>query len=167
MPGLDVRWTTLDESEAPVLENLYEFLLYDLARYFGFDAQPDGSYGRADRIDRYWTGDFTVHVPWLGEAPAGFAIIGRADRVIEDRAGRDIAEFFVVRKVRRRGLGRLMARHVWSMYPGDWLVRVAVVNEPAVPFWRSAIAEYTENAFEEEPAQRFDLDWVYFKFNNG
>ncbi len=50
-----------------------------------------------------------------------------------------MAEFFIVRKHRGRGVGRLAAEIIFSHQPGSWEVAVARKNAPAREFWRKTI----------------------------
>jgi predicted acetyltransferase len=49
------------------------------------------------------------------------------------------AEFFVVRKYRRRGIGTLAARYAIGRYPGRWAISEILNNPSATSFWRRAI----------------------------
>ena len=70
---------------------------------------------------------------------AGFVLV----RVGEPH---DVAEFFILRKYRRHGVGTVAARLVFARFPGDWQVRQMRANAAATTFWRQAIPV----AFEEE-----------------
>jgi hypothetical protein len=52
------------------------------------------------------------------------------------------------------------------VYRGRWLVRVFQGNLPALPFWRGAIAEYSDHAFREDVRIIRDRPWSYFTFDN-
>jgi predicted acetyltransferase len=54
-----------------------------------------------------------------------------------------MAEFFVARGFRKRGVGAAAAREVWRRLPGTWEVRVLEGNEPACSFWAAAIDAFT------------------------
>ncbi len=60
-----------------------------------------------------------------------------------------MAEFFVVRRHRRSGVGRLAAFLLWDQFPVRWVVRVAEGNDRGQRFWESVIREYTGGAFAE------------------
>ena len=53
-----------------------------------------------------------------------------------------MAEFFIVRKHRRSGVGRAAAQTIFSRYAGLWEVAVARRNVPAQAFWRGAIGSH-------------------------
>jgi predicted acetyltransferase len=58
----------------------------------------------------------------------------------------DIAEFFVLRRHRRARVGRSAALALFRALPGRWIVRCAVNNKTALPFWRSVTSEASRGA---------------------
>ena len=60
-----------------------------------------------------------------------------------------MAEFFVVRPLRGRGVGAAAARALFDRFGGRWEVRQTESNAPALAFWRAVIAAYTGGAFSE------------------
>jgi predicted acetyltransferase len=64
-----------------------------------------------------------------------------------------MAEFFVMRKYRRRGVGRQVAGQIFDMFPGQWSLYQKEDNLPAQSFWRCVIAEYTQGAYTDEYLQ--------------
>ena len=68
----------------------------------------------------------------------------------------DMAEFFVLRKYRRGGIGRAAARAVFARFPGAWQTRQQWENTGAIDFWRTAIpVPFDEGETDEGPVQRF------------
>ena len=57
-----------------------------------------------------------------------------------------------------------VAEHVWSLYPGKWVVRVFQHNLPALPFWRVAVSGYTDGVYEEDFREVEGNGWSYFTF---
>ena len=78
---------------------------------------------------------------------AGFALVN--DEVKIASSGRWMDQFFVVRKYRRMGAGRVLARHAFVELPGHWEVGQILINHPAQAFWRSVIGEFTNGAYAE------------------
>ena len=78
---------------------------------------------------------------------------------------RDISEFFIVRRHRRRGVGTEVARLVFDRYPGKWEVTQLTRNVDAQAFWRRVIGAYTGGRYEERP--RPDGRGVMQRFDNG
>ncbi|OWA35585.1 hypothetical protein B9G55_13250 [Saccharibacillus sp. O16] len=59
----------------------------------------------------------------------------------EAEYGHEIVEFFVMKKYRRVGLGRLAAQQLFRRFSGVWKLGIMEENEPALAFWRRAIAD--------------------------
>ncbi|MFP5225879.1 MAG: GNAT family N-acetyltransferase, partial [Actinomycetota bacterium] len=60
-----------------------------------------------------------------------------------------IAEFFVMRKYRRSGLGTGIAEHIFKLFPGKWEVHQTVANTGAQAFWREVVGRVSDGAYEE------------------
>jgi predicted acetyltransferase len=149
--GTNVAVNLASEAERPLIEGLFQFYAYDFSEMepaasaaFEFNAQ--GRFEAYPYLDEYWRTD--SRWPLLiraNERVVGFALIN----TLSHRGGaieRNMAEFFVARKHRRRGIevGRGVAaeavRQILSSYPGQWEVAVAERNAAAKSFWPRAIA---------------------------
>ena len=60
-----------------------------------------------------------------------------------------MTEFFVLRRFRRRGVGRAAAFPAFDRFAGPWEVRQREDNPNATAFWRRTIDDYTRGDFEE------------------
>jgi len=60
-----------------------------------------------------------------------------------------IGEFFILKKYRRQGVGRVVAHQVFDLFPGRWSVGQIENNCPAQAFWRKVISEYTHGDYQE------------------
>ena len=136
-------------ADKSVLRNLLELYLHDFSELTGADVDEHGLFGYRF-LDNYWS-EPDRH-PFFIRADgrlAGFALV---------RSGtpHDMAEFFVLRKYRRNGVGLLAARALFAAFPGEWQVREMSGNAGATAFWRRAIpVAFTEEAVEMGPVQRF------------
>ena len=72
-----------------------------------------------------------------GTRVVGFVLATRGSPASDDPDVFDVAEFFVIRRHRRSGVGRRAAFLVWDRLPGRWIVRVSEGNTGALPFWAS------------------------------
>jgi predicted acetyltransferase len=111
-----------------------------------------------------WFRDDRSHPILILEAgrPAGFALVSRplVGPAAAAPAGYRMAEFFVRRAYRRRGIGRAAAGLIFSRFAGHWEVAEATMNAEAVNFWRRTVMQYTRGDYEErvrdgEVRQRF------------
>ena len=80
---------------------------------------------------------------------AGFVLVRRGSPASDDPSVLDVAEFFVMRKFRRHGVGTVVATRLFVSFRGHWEVRELQTNPPAISFWRRVIALYTNGNFEE------------------
>ena len=78
----------------------------------------------------------------------------------------DMAEFFVLRGYRRRGIGTQIAHEVWRRFPGLWEVRVMESNVPAHDFWAHAISILTGEAMHSVRVEKDSKCWTLFSFES-
>ena len=160
----EVRLDVARADEAPVLANLLELYIHELSGIFGVEIQPDGRFGY-DKLPLYWSEPATRHafVIRCGSGLAGFALVTRGSPASDDSQAFDVAEFFVLRRFRRTGVGRRAAALLWNSLPGNWVVRVAEGNVAALAFWKDAIARYTAHPSETTRAGN-PHSWRVFTF---
>jgi predicted acetyltransferase len=162
-----VRVTQALAAERPVLENLLQLYLHDFSEVFGNAPEPDGRF-RYERLPLYFADpDRTPFLLRADDRLAGFALVSRGSLVTGSREVMDVSEFFVVRGLRRRGVGRAAAGALFRCFPGRWEVRALERNPGAAEFWADAIASHTQGAFERftwesEP----DMQWQVFRFEH-
>lgn len=154
--------------DAPLLANLLELYLHDLSEAFpGIELGADGRFGY-DYLPLYWS-EPERRFPFLiryGTRVVGFVLVTRGSPASDDSDVFDVAEFFVIRRHRRSGVGRRAAFLVWDRLPGRWFVRVSEGNRGAVPFWARVIAEYTMGAATELRRSGSPNAWRVFSFDN-
>jgi len=148
----------------PVLANLLELYAYDFSEILGFRLQPNGRFGYPE-LPLYWQDP--TRFPFLIEVDghlAGFALVRRGSRISGDPSVWDMAEFFVVRGLRKRGIGAAVAQHIWRRFAGVWEVRVLDGNEPARAFWAAAVRGLTRSPAEPVVADLDGKRWHVFQF---
>lgn len=135
------------DADLAVIKNLVPYYIYDMSEYLGWDCDPAGRYDGCDELPEYW--EKPDHHPYLiqvdGRA-AGFAMV-RPYPVGPERI--EVGEFFILRKYKRRGIGRRCSFQLFNTYSGKWLVRVLDQNTGALRFWERIITEYTEGTLEQ------------------
>jgi predicted acetyltransferase len=77
-----------------------------------------------------------------------------------------MAEFFVVRGYRRRGVGTFVAHEVWKQFPGQWEVRVMASNDLAHRFWENAISSFTSETIQARRVVNGGKAWRVFEFES-
>jgi predicted acetyltransferase len=138
--------------EKPIVGRLVQLYLHDFSELASIgspygDVDADGRF-TMENFDSYWRekGRCALLFRVDGEL-AGFALLnpwspsGRG-------TDRSIAEYFVMRKYRRAGIGRQAARQILGRYRGIWEINIAHYNAPAQTFWRRAMASVPGYAVE-------------------
>jgi predicted acetyltransferase len=146
-PQVEVIVAALADKD--VMRHLLELYVYDFTEFTTDDVDESGLFGYR-YVDQYWN-EPDRH-PFLIRADgrlAGLALVRSGDP-------HDMAEFFVMRKYRGRGVGLIAARSLLARFPGEWQVRQMRANAVATAFWRNAIpVPYRDDANETGPVQRF------------
>ena len=146
---MDISLAPASIDERPILENLLQFYIYDFSEIVGGDVGDDGRF-KERSLAPYWEEDWRH--PFLFRADgklAGFALVDQRSRLSGDTSTWDLAEFFVMRKYRRQGIGFLVATRLLEMHRGKWEIRQREENTIATVFWRYVVGEFTGGKFEE------------------
>lgn len=155
MPNVEVALARPEER--PALDQLLQLYIHDFSEFWAGtprgELQDDGRFVMYP-IDAYW-GE-PARVPLLIRRDghlAGFALVNAVTHSGRD-ADRNMAEFFIIRKHRRNGVGRAAAQQIFSRYTGLWEVAIVRRNVQALAFWRGAIGSHRAVRDVEE----FDQD---------
>jgi predicted acetyltransferase len=137
------------------IEGVYRDYLTDLAPAATgiFPALGEVGHREPDQLLR-WFGDRSAQVLTIlyNEEPVGFAMVRRrspANVGAPSASEFSMAEFFVARPWRRRGIGAQAVRLLFDRFDGRWLITEHVRNTGAVKFWRGVVAAYTRGKFQE------------------
>lgn len=115
-----------------LLGRLLQLYLYDFSEFTGDDVDEDGSFHYA-WLDAYrHEADRHAYLIRVEGHPAGFALVRGGDRT-------QMAEFFILRKYRRGGVGVRAAQTLFDAHPGPWSITQLATNPMATAFWRYAI----------------------------
>jgi len=112
-----------------------QLYLHDFSEIRPYELTAHGTYTYL-WLDNYFTE--ASRYPFFlvaGDRLAGFALMRRVSGVNE------LAEFFVVRRYRRQGVGRTAATRLFRKYPGRWSLEFDHANGPASVFWPKVVGE--------------------------
>jgi predicted acetyltransferase len=76
----------------------------------------------------------------------GFVMINDFVQVVTE--GHSIAEFLVIPKYRKQGIGKKVAYECFEMFEGDWEIKPSFNNSNAFKFWQRVVSEYTNQDYE-------------------
>ncbi len=144
--------------EKEILRNLLEKYDYEFSQYDQRDVNALGLYGY-NWLDCYWTekNRYPFFIKVNG-ALAGFVMVNDHPEVEHEPMDYSIAEFFVMYKYRRMGLGVWAAHTVFDRFRGRWQVKRHPHNVTSVRFWDKAVGEYTGGAYTVKRLQSVAYD---------
>ena len=144
---MEVKIESILLEQKSVLIQMMELYNYDFSVYSNDDVNEHGYYGYP-YLDHYWTEDtrFPYFIRVDGRL-AGFVLFRSCCEYHRMANPHSIAEFFVMKKYRRKGVGKAAAVTIFDMHKGGWEVTQWTNNTPAQLFWNSVIEDYTGGAY--------------------
>jgi predicted acetyltransferase len=144
MPTISVRRASA--ADRPMVERLWLMFRHDMSEFGGQLPNPDGTF-RAERLvaafaEQGWAG-YVFGGP--ENRPAGFAIVRGLDGPVYV-----LNSFFVVRSMRRAGVGLQAVSAIAAEHPGRWEVAFQDANAAAAGFWRRVATELGGSDWTEE-----------------
>jgi predicted acetyltransferase len=146
------------------IEGVYRDYLTDLAPAATgiFPVLGEVGHSEPDQLLR-WFADRTAQIVTIlyNDEPVGFAMFRRRSPPAAAAAGApagvpagaapefSMAEFFIARSWRRRGIGAEAVRLLFDRFDGQWLISEHGRNTAAVKFWRRVVAAYTGGKYQE------------------
>ena len=152
--------------QAPILGNLLELYAHDFSEFRNLEIGEDGRFGYRS-LPLYWS-EPNRHPFFIGidGKLAGLVFVKQGSEVSGNDAVWDMAEFFIVRGCRRRGIGARAAHEVWRRFPGQWEVRVMQANVPAQHFWAEAISTYAGEVIHPVRIDNGGECWTVYSFES-
>ncbi|EDY84200.1 acetyltransferase, GNAT family [Verrucomicrobiia bacterium DG1235] len=135
---------------------MLELYAYDFSEYEDSDLNEAGEFGY-NYLDQYWTE--TGRHPFLVRVNgkfAGFVFVNKF--VYSTNIDHSIADFFILRKYRRKGIGRKVAIEILARFAGSWEIRALKNNSRAIRFWDSVISEFPQ--IQNERIENGIGDWA-------
>jgi predicted acetyltransferase len=139
---------------------------HDFSEFHNLELGADGRFGY-QHLPLYWR-EPDRH-PFLVRADgqlAGLVLVKRGPEISGKESTWDMAEFFVVRGYRRRGIGTGIAHEIWRRFPGHWQVRVMESNQSARQFWAHAVSEFVGEAVYPLNVEEGGERWHVFSFES-
>lgn len=162
------------EPDRKIIRNMVSYYIYDFSEHMGWNIQPNGTFGGCDDLAEYWqtwhpetaTENRWPDKSWQGfpylihvdDKIAGFALVRNVGNTF------DMGEFFILRKYRRKGIGKHVAHTLFSKHPGNWMIRQMLGNKPATSFWHSVISTHTHNTYQESEEEFYHTKQIVQRF---
>ncbi|HEU5163893.1 MAG TPA: GNAT family N-acetyltransferase [Chitinophagaceae bacterium] len=146
-----MNFTLLRASEEykAVIQNLMQFYIYDFSEYIKYDVEDNGLFAPYPNLNDYWqeTSNKFPYIIKKDNKYVGFVLVKLIES--QERMYFSIAEFFILKKYRRTGIGKAIAMMVFDLHKGQWEVFQKESNKPAQIFWKKVIEEYTKGQYKE------------------
>jgi predicted acetyltransferase len=141
--SIEIRTATADDQQP--LSRMLELYQHDLSDIWDQDLDAHGLYGY--QTDWYFCGRETskAFVFLVAGKYAGAALVNTHCRLKENTWW--MAQFFVVKKYRGRGVGELAAQHIFDNIRGKWEVGQIKGNDQGLKFWTKVISRYTNAVY--------------------
>jgi predicted acetyltransferase len=162
---LEVEVLPATPEQQPILANLLELYAHDFSAFHQLALGQDGRFGYKE-LPLYWCdNDRHPLLIRVGGSLAGLAFVRRGSRTSGNSNVWDMAEFFVIRGYRRRGVGIYVAHQIWRRFPGPWEIRVMESNRPALRFWEQAVNSFAGGRFISSRFEENGEPWRLFSFD--
>ena len=156
---MDILLKQVQIEDREILANLLEKYDYEFSQYDNRDVNKLGLYGYK-YLDCYWLED--KRQAYFIEADgnlAGFVMINEIAEAEDRKTDFSAAEFFVMYKYRRKGIGKQAFFMAADLHRGKWQLKRHPKNLVSVFFWDKVINEYTSGNYElikEYPNTEYD-----------
>lgn len=155
----------ISREEAPTLRNLFELYAHDFSETVPLELHPNGRF-EVPLSDRWW--DDAEHFPFFireNERLLGFALARRGSKITTAADVMDVAEFFVIRGARGKGVGAAAAHALFEAFPGRWEIRVRHTSTLAKQFWARVAETWAGRPIASETFTADDVAWDVFRMD--
>ena len=157
---IDIKLAEYDEKY--LLKKMLELYMYDLSSIEDLDLNKFGEYGYR-YLDFYWIeSERFPFILRVNQKLAGFTLINKF--AYSEGIDYAVAEFFILKKYRNKGLGRKLAFEIFQQFFGRWEIVTSTKNIRAKKFWHEIIKQYTsENMteFKDTVKDREVTTWTF------
>lgn len=166
IPSAHVELIPAARVQQPILANLLELYMHDFSEFLYLDIGPDGKFGYP-HLSLYWSEpDRHPFIVRVSGKLAGLVLVKKEPGLPANETVWDMAEFFILRAYRKRGIGTNVAHQVWSRFPGRWQVRVMQSNVSARDFWAHDTSKFTGEAINPVRIDKAGERWRLFSFDS-
>jgi GNAT superfamily N-acetyltransferase len=117
-PPPQIELVPASSKQESILANLLELYAHDFSEFHDLELGIDGRFGYRS-LSLYWSDpDRHPFLIAIDGKLAGLTLVKRGSEFSGNQTVWDMAEFFVIRAYRRRGIGTQIAHQVWRRFPG-------------------------------------------------
>lgn len=152
MTELTIELIPTEPDDIEVIANLYQFYAYESSDWEFQDVEENGRfYVHEDHLVRYWQDpDWSANLLRVNGEIAGFVLIERSE--VPGIDALELADIFILKRYRRKGIGRALMGQVLMGGHENWLVRYYPQDDVADAFWNKVMQDLPR------PARAIELD---------
>lgn len=151
-------------TDKSIIQRMMELFRHDLSEFEDIDLDEHGYFGYP-YLDYYWVEpDRYPFIVRVDGKIAGFALINQHTHFPDSQYS--VAEFFILRKYRLRGIGRQAAVDIFDRFRGRWEISKLPTNVAALRFWHEVIKSYLPERYTETVVEIQHQKRVISCFNN-
>jgi predicted acetyltransferase len=152
MPETTVELIQTGPDASELIRNLYQYYAYESSDWEQEDVESDGRfYIHDEHLTRYWHDpQWSANLLLVDGYIAGFLLIEGSELPGIDAL--ELADLFILKRYRRKGIGRAIATQVLRSGEANWLVRFYDQDEVSQAFWRAVLDDLPR------PVQMLELD---------
>jgi predicted acetyltransferase len=160
----EVQIINVDYAKKEILKNLMTLYLHDLSEFSNeININQESGLFEFDVFDLFFekeglTPFFIVHEKNV----IGFILLQSGPYSNQEFADYVLNSFFILKKYRRRGLGREACREFFNKFPGRYAIGQLLNNKPAILYWKNIYKTFNIDFYEKEEIEEA-LIYQYFK----
>ncbi len=156
--SIEIRKAKLKEKET--VNNLFQLYEYDFSEYYLDDVDEKGLYPSYKYLDLYFIEDNRdLYIVTVDEKIAGFFMINKYPAFLPIGTN-SIAEFFILKKYRKNGLGSFAFNFIFNNYKGRMEIKVLKKNKPAALFWDKVIKNQNPKVHNITIQKEVNEEWI-------
>lgn len=130
-----------------LLDNLLQLYLYEFTDYTDDDLNSLGRYDYEYFESYFIDKDRYAYFIYMGTQLVGFCMVNQHS-LLQNSYIHSIAEFFILRKYRKYGIGRAAANEVLAKHGPSWEIPQLTQNKIAMKFWEKVILEISNGNYQ-------------------
>jgi predicted acetyltransferase len=144
---MNIEIDPVKKEEKEILRNLLEKYSYEFSQWEDNDVNAIGLYGY-NYLDNYWQDEnrFPYFIK-VNNKLAGFVLVNDYNET-DVKTDYAIAEFCILYKYRRKGIGKYVAKYIFNKHLGKWQIRYHPKNVISKDFWNKIINEITNGNYK-------------------
>ncbi len=149
---MQIELMRTDATATELIANLYQFYAYESSDWEDEEVESDGRfYIHHAHLARYWQEpDWSASLILVDGFIAGFLLVERSELPGID--AKEFADLFILRKYRRRGIGRALFQQLVCASGEPWVISLYRDDPLGMPFAQALLGELPSHWWRALPS---------------